>query len=1112
MNRRLQTLFEPLDLGERALLLGGLLLVAVITGITFRLSHALREQEITNFQNALTRESQLIARRIDSVLESDISALDRMGARWEFNQGMDLKRWKLESQRYVHDMPAVQALAFADTQGKIVWITSNPGWDDAKIIGFDLNSETRRREALEQARETRKVAISDPLHFVQGGEGVLLVRALFIADEHVGYLSAAHRLTDIISNINREPNELGYQIALQHPGNVPPQKDSGTELAPSKSIPLEIGNGSWRVLLTVNPRVASHQKHHSYSELVLSAGLTIAFLLLLVVLLRALAERSRSLNHVNEARWRFAVEGSELGLWDWDAITNRVYFSPHWKQMLGYEENEIGDHLEEWESRVHPDDIEDVREKLGRHLQGETALYESDHRIQCKDGSYRWIHDRGRVMVRDKDGRPLRVLGTHTDITEHRELEQIQRDQNKRIRLTLESQNIATFVIDRDHRVQQWNPACETLTGISASEMIGTNEQWRGFYSVPRPCLADLVLEAREEEAGQFYELNSRSPLLESGWHAEGWFDHVGGKRRYLVFDAAPIRDDQGQITAVVETLQDYTDQKYGEDLLRAGREIARQALESLKHQKYALDQHAIVAVTDVQGRITYANEKFCQISGYSQEELIGQDHILINSGVHPHGFFKEMYQTIARGNVWKAEICNRAKDGRLYWVDTTVVPLMDEQGKPEQYISIRSDITERKMAENMLKASEEKFRSVFEHSNDALIFVQENRFFDGNARALEMFGLASLDELRTLGPIDISPERQPDGQLSAKAAATHIDRAFARGFHHFEWMHRRKDGTPFPSEVGLYTFDLQESATLLAEIRDISERKAAEEELKKHRDHLQELVAEQTADLRAAKELAERASQAKSEFLANMSHELRTPLHAILSFSDLGREKAQSAPPEKLRGYFERVNTSGNRLLTLLNDLLDLSKLEAGKMMLRIEKNDVLGILLRSLTEFDVMLQANRIDLQLLPVECETLVEVDETRFMQVCMNLISNAMKFTPPGGKILLRMDATTLKHGRRSEDSEFEPALRIQIIDSGVGIPESELQTIFDKFVQSSKTKSGSGGSGLGLSICKEIIEAHHGTITAENGPEGGAIFTVTLPYAYTNFAVLQESPP
>lgn len=1085
-------------------------LIGLVVLSTLIVSAAVHQNDELRLQNALQKRASDLAREISNAFDARSKALDHMAARWEAAKGTPHRLWYQDALTYHNDFDGTQSVGWADPQGKVVWTAPLEG--NETLQDFDMRSEPIHAAALDQATSSGKPEISAPIDFVQGGKGIMIARALHFDGQDRGYLFMGFRFLNLLRKLNQTLAEQGHTLSLTQNGVMAfhaPALSAGTERIAEAPIPM--GDGSWRLQLRMSHETAMAARS-STPDLILAAGMSTALLLALLFWLMVRSLRQREQSAEAELRWRFAVESSDLGLWDWDAVTDRVFFSPRWKAMLGYEEAEIGEHLEEWESRVHPDDIEDVREKLTRHINGETALYESDHRIQCKDGSYKWIHDRGRVMARDKDGKPLRMLGTHTDITERHLLERIKRDQDRRIRLTLESQNVATFVIDREHRVQQWNPACEILTGIAASEIVGTAEAWRGFYASPRPCLADLVLEAREDEAGQFYELNSRSPLLESGWHAEGWFDHVGGKRRYLVFDAAPIRDDQGQITAVVETLQDYTDQKYGEDLLRAGREIARQALESLKHQKYALDQHAIVAVTDVQGRITYANEKFCQISGYSQEELIGQDHILINSGVHPHGFFKEMYQTIARGNVWKAEICNRAKDGRLYWVDTTVVPLMDEQGKPEQYISIRSDITERKMAENMLKASEEKFRSVFEHSNDALIFVQENRFFDGNARALEMFGLASLDELRTLGPIDISPERQPDGQLSAKAAATHIDRAFARGFHHFEWMHRRKDGTPFPSEVGLYTFDLQESATLLAEIRDISERKAAEEELKKHRDHLQELVAEQTADLRAAKELAERASQAKSEFLANMSHELRTPLHAILSFSDLGREKAQSAPPEKLRGYFERVNTSGNRLLTLLNDLLDLSKLEAGKMMLRIEKNDVLGILLRSLTEFDIMLQANRIDLQLLPVECETLAEVDETRFMQVCMNLISNAMKFTPPGGKILLRMDATTLKHGRRSEDSEFEPALRIQIIDSGVGIPESELQTIFDKFVQSSKTKSGSGGSGLGLSICKEIIEAHHGTISAANGLEGGAIFTVTLPYAYTNFAQPQESLP
>lgn len=290
----------------------------------------------------------------------------------------------------------------------------------------------------------------------------------------------------------------------------------------------------------------------------------------------------------------------------------------------------------------------------------------------------------------------------------------------------------------------------------------------------------------------------------------------------------------------------------------------------------------------------------------------------------------------------------------------------------------------------------------------------------------------------------------------------------------------------------------------------DITERKAAESELKQHRDHLQELVLEQTHDLRSAKEVAEHANQAKSEFLANMSHELRTPLHAILSFSELGKNKADTAPPEKLRGYFDRINSSGNRLLLLLNDLLDLSKLEAGKMELKKSPQDLLGILLETTTEFDTLIQASGVDIRLLPVNCDTLAEVDPFRIGQVLRNLLSNAIKFTPAGGRITLRFSKAELRHGRRADDRGADPAILLEISDSGVGIPEEELESIFDKFIQSSTTNSGAGGTGLGLSISKEIVEAHHGTLVAQNNPEGGATFTLTLPVSSSRQAEAHTS--
>jgi signal transduction histidine kinase len=295
-------------------------------------------------------------------------------------------------------------------------------------------------------------------------------------------------------------------------------------------------------------------------------------------------------------------------------------------------------------------------------------------------------------------------------------------------------------------------------------------------------------------------------------------------------------------------------------------------------------------------------------------------------------------------------------------------------------------------------------------------------------------------------------------------------------------------------------------SRSVIGAIESNERLRDSEAELLHHHNHLAELVAERTAGLLAAKDLAEQAYRIKSEFLTNVSHELRTPLHSILSFARLGQEKADGQADEKTQRYFSRIIDSGERLLAMVSNLLDLSKIEAGKLLIDPQDCDLAVLLSDVVGELEALAAERKLQWHLPPAEVHAAATVDPLRFSQVLRNVLSNAMKFSPDGGVIRILIEETTTTLGRRAEDLAAPVAAwRIVVIDEGIGIPEDELEAVFDSFVQSSKTRTGAGGTGLGLAICREIVDAHRGSIVARNREEGGAVFEILVPRHVPNFA-------
>ncbi|MDH5259705.1 MAG: ATP-binding protein, partial [Gammaproteobacteria bacterium] len=337
-------------------------------------------------------------------------------------------------------------------------------------------------------------------------------------------------------------------------------------------------------------------------------------------------------------------------------------------------------------------------------------------------------------------------------------------------------------------------------------------------------------------------------------------------------------------------------------------------------------------------------------------------------------------------------------------------------------------------------------------------------------------------------------------------------------------WSHKLADGEldnrivlKRKDEIGLLSEDFNKMADKLQySIKkmeaEVCERKQAEKSLliaqtslSSVNETLEVRIAERTRELEEAVLVSEKANNAKSLFLANISHELRTPMHGILGFSKMGRDRVDSLSREKLKSYFDVISDSGDRLLFLLNDLLDLAKLESGKMTLHLQLADLCKIVESSIAEQESSRAEKKLTISINKDLASSFIMCDVAKIRQVIMNLLSNAIKYSHDGGSI--KIDVSSVEISLESVDGvlleekekqqEKQKAIKLTVSDEGIGIPENELGQVFDKFVQSSKTDSGSGGTGLGLAICMEIVALHQGRIWAENNAEG-ATFVVLLP--------------
>ncbi|MBF0229942.1 MAG: PAS domain S-box protein [Desulfamplus sp.] len=696
----------------------------------------------------------------------------------------------------------------------------------------------------------------------------------------------------------------------------------------------------------------------------------------------------------------------------------------------------------------------------------------------------------------------------------------------KKLSLAIEENPCIILITDKHGVIEYVNSSFTRITGYSKEEAIGKT-----------PAILESGLQSAE-----FYRDMWDTILKGEIWQGEILNKTKQGDLQWQFVRIAPIKDIEGNIVNYVGIQEDISKHKHNELQLR----ILQQAVDK---------SPVSIIITDKYGSISYINPHFTKITGYTYKEAIGNNPKILKGGKNSADCYQNLWKTISSGEVWQGELCNIKKNGEEFWEQVVITPIFNNNngvqfnlkksdgdkepsdyengdinhqesvnhqgninhqdssandhksanqnsGKIEHYVAVKLDITDARRAEQAIRDSEYRFKSIIASMEQGFWMVDKKwRTIEVNAAACEMVGI-SEKELIGRSIYDFFDDEHK------QKIKTHIRHWSPSSRSSFEVLLLRPDGGRVHCLIShTPIFDQKHRRIgVFAVITDFTKRKEMEKQLIEAKERADE--ARQKAD--EARERAENASRVKSDFLANMSHEIRTPMNAILGFLELALEDELSL---NQKNKISIAHSSANALLSLLNDILDFSKVEQKRLTTEIRAFD-----LRELIKTRLDLLAIKAIQKGLELKCEIAPELSEKylgdplRIGQVIVNIVGNAIKFTNQG-RVEIKVEKYTSEKENVETSSNFvdnsykngveknnnrENIILFSIHDTGIGIPEQHKRDVFEPFTQAdASTTRRFGGTGLGTSISKHLVELMGGKIWFESKEGEGTVFYFTI---------------
>ncbi|MBF0233895.1 MAG: GAF domain-containing protein, partial [Desulfamplus sp.] len=569
-------------------------------------------------------------------------------------------------------------------------------------------------------------------------------------------------------------------------------------------------------------------------------------------------------------------------------------------------------------------------------------------------------------------------------------------------------------------------------------------------------------------------------------------------------------KDEVGEIAKVfnelAEDIMHYKDQSQSKLNSLSKEKIKSES--KLNILSKAIDQSPLsVVITDKDGNIEYVNRYFSELTGYSIEEALGQNPRLVKSGFQTPDLYQNLWDTINSGSIWKGEMINKNRSGDLYWESVSIAPVKDERGDVAHFVAIKENISRRKEIESTLQKNKTRFESLYKLSQLDIEDISKMVEY-----ALEE--VVQLTESR-VGYFHLYHHEESKIQLSAWSKEVFKECRSSEGFHYpldkagvwadcirFKRPVIHNDYQNLPDKKGYpeghFPVNRHMSVPVtfknkIVAICGVGNKQEPYDEndtlqLQLYTDSLWKLInRKQTEDeLLKARVVAESANRAKSEFMANMSHELRTPLNTIIGFSQILNDLNSDQLNSRQLQYINHINQSAKQLLSLINDILDISSIEIGKIRIKIVYFKIRELIKRTVQPKKELAAKKSIafDIQIESSIPDT-VKGDEIHIERILNHLIDNAVKFTEKG-----KITVSVKRYGQ--EDLVFE------INDTGIGIAEDKLPTLFEKFRQGEAAINRKySGTGIGLALANGLVELMGGKIWVKSEVNKGSSFYFTI---------------